>query len=45
MDVEVLVENRVVVGCENSKLVVSCGWGWLGDEIVIVDLKFLVRCL
>lgn len=45
VDVEVLVENWVVVGGEKSKVVVSCGWGWLGDEIVIVDLEFLIRCL
>ena len=37
VDAEALAENRVVVGGEKSRAVVSCGWGWLGDEIVIVD--------
>ena len=43
VDAEALAENRVVVGRENSKPVVSCGWGWLGDEIAIVDPKSLAR--
>ncbi|NES83262.1 MAG: fatty acyl-AMP ligase, partial [Moorea sp. SIO2B7] len=37
VDVEALTKNRVVVGSGKSKAVVSCGWGWLGDEIAIVD--------
>ena len=43
VDAEALAENRVVVGGEKSKAVVSCGWGWLGDEIVIVDPESLTR--
>jgi len=36
VDVEALAENRIVIGGGNNKAVVSCGWGWLGDEIAIV---------
>ena len=43
VDAEALAENRVVLGGEKSRAVVSCGWGWLGDEIVIVDPKSLTR--
>ncbi len=43
VDAEALAENRVVVGGEKSRAVVSCGWGWLGDEIVIVDPESLTR--
>ncbi len=37
VDAEALAEHRVVVGSGKSQAVVSCGWGWLGDEIAIVD--------
>ncbi len=37
VDVEALAENRAVIGDGNNKPVVSCGWGWLGDQIAIVD--------
>ncbi|MGD1704288.1 fatty acyl-AMP ligase [Dapis sp. BLCC M229] len=43
VDGEALAENRVLVGGEKSRAVVSCGWGWLGDEIVIVDPESLTR--
>ncbi|MCL2932952.1 MAG: fatty acyl-AMP ligase [Trichodesmium sp. MAG_R03] len=43
LDAEALAENRVVFGGEKSRAVVSCGWGWLGDEIVIVDPESLTR--
>ncbi len=42
VDAEALAENRVVVDSEKNKAVVSCGWGWLGDEIAIVDPELLV---
>ena len=42
VDPEALAENRVVVIDGNGRAVVSCGWGWLGDEIAIVDPEFLV---
>ncbi len=37
VNAEALAEKRVVVAPGKSKAVVSCGWSWLGDEIVIVD--------
>ncbi|OZH55424.1 AMP-binding protein [Hydrocoleum sp. CS-953] len=43
VDAEALAENRVVVGGEKSRAVVSCGWSWLGDEIVIVDPESLTK--
>ena len=43
VDAEALAENRIVFGGKKSKAVVSCGWGWLGDEIVIVDPESLTR--
>lgn len=43
LDAEALAENRIVFGGEKSKAVVSCGWGWLGDEIVIVEPESLTR--
>ena len=43
LDAEALAENRIVFGGKKSKAVVSCGWGWLGDEIVIVDPESLTR--
>lgn len=43
VDAEALAENRVVVGGEKSKAVVSCGWSWLGDEIVIVEPESLTK--
>ncbi|MGV2830532.1 fatty acyl-AMP ligase [Myxosarcina sp. GI1(2024)] len=42
-----LAKNRVVcVEPEEkyAKAVVSCGYGWLEDEVVIVDPKTLTRC-
>ncbi|NES88726.1 MULTISPECIES: fatty acyl-AMP ligase [Okeania] len=42
VDAEALAENRVVVGGEKSRAVVSCGFAWLGDEIMIVDPESLV---
>ena len=43
LDAEALAENRIVFGGKKSKAVVSCGWGWLGDEIVIVEPESLTR--
>ena len=43
VDAEALAENRIVFGGKKSKAVVSCGWGWLGDEIVIVEPESLTR--
>ncbi|WP_088241888.1 fatty acyl-AMP ligase [Calothrix rhizosoleniae] len=37
VDADALTENRIVLGSGNSRAVVSCGWGWLGDKIAIVD--------
>lgn len=44
VDAEALAENRIVVGGEKSKSVVSCGWGWLGDQIAIVDPESHTQC-
>ncbi|MGB3514158.1 MAG: fatty acyl-AMP ligase [Microcoleaceae cyanobacterium] len=45
VDVEALAENRIVVSGEKGRAVVSCGWGWLGDEIMIVNPESHTQCL
>ncbi|MGK7921981.1 MAG: fatty acyl-AMP ligase [Trichodesmium sp.] len=44
VDAEALAKNQVVVSGEKSRAVVSCGWSWLGDEIMIVNPESLIPC-
>lgn len=44
VDAEALTKNQVVVGGEKNRAVVSCGWSWLGDEIMIVNPESLTPC-
>ncbi|WP_024545888.1 fatty acyl-AMP ligase [Picosynechococcus sp. NKBG15041c] len=34
---EALEQNQAIISTDGSRGIVSCGWPWLGDEVIIVD--------